>query len=478
MFLTGHAQDHRISSQTDMQVRPMNRQSDRDTQASGRTIGVAIVGCGTVGGAAASILTDADKDIIRSRSTARVELRSIVDIDFTHARAAGLDERLFSEDLDGVLRDPEIQAVVELIGGTTVAKDVVLRALKAGKHVVTANKALMAASGVELLALARTHGVTVSFEASCAGGIPIILSLTQGLIANGISALYGILNGTCNFILTEMTQAGSSYEEALRQAREAGYAEADPYLDVSGHDSAHKLTILASLAFSRQIDIHKIPVTGIDALQEIDVAYGQELGYVIKLLAIARKQTGGDEPGLSLHVRPAFIPQDHPLAWVSGPFNAVSVYGDATGHTMYYGRGAGGSPTASAIVSDLYAIATGNAASSFDSFLWPDRAARARQLTAAAITGRYYLRIMAEDQPGVLAQIASKLGDNHISILSVLQKEAPEGSPQDMGVPVVITTHRANEGGLLRALTAIDRLPVVKQPSVCIEIVDEHLEQI
>ncbi len=450
------------------------KETKRKRLATNRKLVSAIVGCGTVGTATAKLLTDGSA--LQSRTNVALELRYIVDIDFTTARKSGLDTNLFCEDFDTVLEDDSVVAVVELIGGLSVAKEIILKALRSGKHVVTANKALMAHSGIELMAEARKHGVTISLEASCAGGIPIIHSLTNGLIANKITALFGILNGTCNYILTAMTQLGKSYTEALAEAQSAGYAEADPSLDVSGHDTAHKLAILASLAFGRQIELKAIPVIGIDTLQEIDVAYGQELGYVAKLLAIAKRQDSNSGEGVSLCVRPTFITKEHPLAWVSGPFNAVSVYGDTTGHTMYYGRGAGGPATASAIVSDLYSIATGTAQSNFDHFLWADTVEQAFQLPAEEIESRYYMRVMAEDRPGVLAQIASKLGNNNISILSVLQKEPPEGSKTSAGVPIVITTHRAREGGMRKALEEIDELDAVKGPSICIEIVDEHLE--
>ena len=303
---------------------------------------IALVGCGTVGSAVAQLLVRG-KNPLGRRSNVNLDLRYIVDVDITTARETGLDPKLFCDSYQEVLADPSVEVVVELIGGLTVAKETILKALEAGKHVVTANKALLAEAGIELLAAAKERDVTISFEASCAGGIPIILAITHGLIANEISAFYGILNGTCNYILTAMTQAGESYNNALKEAQRAGFAEADPTLDVSGQDTVHKLTILASLAFGKQIEAGAIPVSGIDTLEAIDVAYGQELGYVVKLLAIAKRH---EEGGLSLCVRPAFITKEHPLAWVSGPFNAVSIYGDATGHTMYYGRGAGGSPTA------------------------------------------------------------------------------------------------------------------------------------
>ena len=437
------------------------------------TFGVAIVGCGTVGGAAATLLTR-DAEILRSRIGPRLQLRHVVDIDFANAERLGLDKRLFRKDMDVVLKDKSVGVVVELIGGTTAARSVIERAIRAGKCVVTANKALLAQHGNELWALARKHGVCIAFEASCAGGIPIIRALHDGLIANRIDALYGIVNGTCNHILTSMTQQGKSYAEALAEAQRAGLAEADPTLDVAGIDSAHKLAILAALAFGRKIDFRAIPAEGIDSLQLCDVEYGQELGYVVKLLAIAQRQ--GD--GITLRVRPAFISKEHPLAWVSGPFNAISVYGHATGHTMYYGRGAGGMPTASSVVADIASVATGVAQRCFDQLgIWPDRAQKARQLPIDAVRSRYYLRVMAEDRPGVLAQVATVLGRRNISISSVLQHE-PAGGSDSSGVPVVITTYRAMEGSVRQALSEVDALDVIKGKSVCIGIVDEHPEQV
>jgi homoserine dehydrogenase len=431
------------------------------------------VGCGTVGAAVARLLTR-EQQVLSARTSCRMELKHIVDVSFANARANGLPESLYTSDYGKVLADPSISVVVELVGGLTVARDVIRGALEARKHVVTANKALLAHHGNELLALAHERGVSLGFEASCGGGIPVVAALTQGLIANRITALYGILNGTCNYILTEMTREGKSYREALAEAQAAGFAEADPTLDVSGTDTAHKLAILSALAFGERIVFDSIPISGIDTLDARDVAYGQELGFVVKLLAIAHRR----RDGVNLYVRPTFISKEHPLAWVSGPFNAVSVYGHATGHTMYYGRGAGGRPTASAVIADIHAVAAGTAQPFFGSFAWPDRAAPARQLDLASNESRYYLRVMCEDAPGVLAQIASCLGASGISISSVLQKELPDGARPDTGVPVVITTYRAVEGRLRDALAAIDLLPVVKAPTTWIEIVDEHAEEI
>ena len=434
------------------------------------TTGVAIVGCGTVGGAAASILTR-DAELVSKRCGKSIELRYVVDVDFSAAKELGLDESLFCTDLDKVLADDSVQVVAELVGGTTIAKTIIEKALNAGKHVVTANKALLAHHGVELWTLARSNNVSIAFEGSCAGGIPIIGALCGGLLSNRIDAIFGIVNGTCNYILSEMTTRGQSYAEALSEAQADGLAEADPTLDVAGIDSAHKIAILASLAFGKQIDFDAIPASGIDSLDTMDIRFGQELGYVVKLLAIAQRQ----DDGLSLRVRPAFISKEHPLAWVSGPFNAVSVYGHATGHTMYYGRGAGGAPTASAVVADIASIALGAGPQlSANLGIWPDQAPKANQLAIEAVRARYYLRVMADDQPGVLAGVADILAEYDISICSVLQHESPHA---DAGVPVVITTYQATEGDVQAALRKIDALDLIKSKTTCIGIVDEHEEQ-
>ena len=435
--------------------------------------GVVIVGCGTVGGSAGRILTGC-ADHLKARAGAGIVLRSIVDVDFAHARECGLDESLFAEDLDAELAREDVQVVVELIGGTTTTRDVCRKALQAGKHVVTANKALLAHHGPELYARARAGGVCVAFEASCAGAIPVISALTGELAVDRVEALYGIVNGTCNSILTAMTQQGRTYADALADAQQQGLAEADPTLDVSGGDSAHKISILAALAFGVSVDFERIHVEGIDTLDLRDIHYGSELGYVVKLLAIARRQ----ENGLSLRVHPAFISTKHPLAWVSGAFNAVSVYADHSGHTMYYGRGAGGVPTAAAVVGDIASIAIGAAQKRFASLgVWPDRTEPTEQLDIDAIESRYYLRLQAADRPGTLGTIANVLGDRGISIFSVLQHEAV-GDGETDGVPIVITTHEAREGPLTAALKVINNHPSIKSPCVCIRMVDEHPERV
>ncbi len=432
--------------------------------------GVLLVGCGTVGGATATGLRDGG---LADRIGVKLTLRGIVDLDFTHARALGLTAGLFIEDLKAALTRKDVQVVVELVGGTTAARQIVASALEAGKHVVTANKALLALHGVELWGLARRRGLCIAFEASCAGAIPIISALTGELAADRVEALYGIVNGTCNHILTAMTEQGRTYADALAEAQRRGLAEADPTLDVAGIDSAHKLAILAALAFGRRVDFGKIYVEGIDRLQLQDIRYGRELGYVIKLLAIARRQ----EEAISLRVHPAFISTRHPLAWVSGPFNAISVYAANSGHTMYYGRGAGGGPTSAAVIGDIASVALGNAQRNFASLgIWPDRSPPAEQLDVNAIRCRYYLRMQLADSPGVLAQIARILGERDISISSVLQHE-PAGDVEAEGVPAVITTHAAMEGSVRAALKEVDRLDTVKASSICIRMVEEHSEQ-
>lgn len=434
---------------------------------------VAVLGCGVVGGAASAILTK-DIDFLKKRTGIDFYLKYIVDVDFTHAESLSLDKNLFTKELDKVLEDPEVKVVVELIGGTTLARDFSKKILKAGKHIVTANKALLAHHGIELYKLARENNVSISFEASCGGGIPIIRALYDGLIANKNEALYGIVNGTCNYILTEMTSNGMSYNEALKGAKKKGLAEADPTLDVSGMDSAHKLTILSSIAFGRQVSLESIPVTGIDKLELFDVASGKELGYILKLIAMAKLEDGK----VSLRVSPAFISTEHPLAWISGPFNAISVYSHAVGHTMYYGRGAGGSPTASAIISDIISVLIGTTENTFSKLpIWPDMSEPAEILPSGENSGKYYLRITVKDQPGVLSKISTAFAEHDISISSVLQKGNGEDTI-DNYVNIVITTHVAKEGSIVKALKEVDNFSFTKGKCVYINIIEEHEESL
>ena len=436
------------------------------------TIQVAIAGCGVVGGATASILTG-NSEILSTRTNIKLQLKYIVDVDFTFARECSLDESLFCDDIDTVLSDKSVGILVELIGGIDTAKDIIIRALRAGKHVVTANKALLAACGPELFSIAAENDVSIAFEASCGGGIPVIRSIVDGLAANRLDALFGIVNGTCNYILTEMAEKNISYATALKQAQESGLAEADPTLDVSGHDSAHKLTIMSSLAFGQQVSLDDIPVSGIQDIDPCDMSIGQSLGYVIKLLAIAERQ----DNGLALRVRPAFISREHPLAWVSGPFNAISIYGNSTGHTMFYGRGAGGIPTASAVVADICSLGLGNWQRTFDDLVeLSTKSVPATLLPVECVTSRYYLRMTCNDCPGVLGKITTILGNKKISISSVLQHEP--ASKEMAGVPVVITIDKAKEGNVRDAINEIDSLEDVNSQTICIGIVEEYPEDI
>lgn len=433
---------------------------------------VAIVGCGIVGTATAQLLLR-DRTHIAARAGVDIDLRAIVSRTFTRARAAALPESLFEPDVERVLADPEIATIIELIGGIESAQEIIERAIDAGKNVVTANKALLAHRGPELFARARERGVTIAFEGSCGGGIPIIRAITDGLLVNRIDAIYGIVNGTCNFILTEMITRGLPYAEALRGAQAAGIAEAVPDLDVEGTDSAHKIAIMAALAFGVRADLRAIPVQGIDTLDRIDVTFGRRLGYVVKLIAAA-VQT---DDGVVAWVQPAFISTDHPLAWVGGPFNAVSVYGHVTGHTLHYGRGAGGEPTASAVVSDIVGLAMGTLPTLFQrTGYWPDLNAAGELAPIDRYEQRMYLRVTAQERPGSLAEVGAVLARNGISIASVVQDERTDGTAE--GVPVVITTHRARRDAVARASTEIDALECTTAPTVTIPILDEHPEQI
>lgn len=436
---------------------------------SAKEIGVAVIGCGIVGGATAKLLLN-DRELLKSRTGIDLKLKYIVDVNFSKAQEMGLKPELFETDLNKVLEDPEIEICVETVGGTTIAKDITEKILKAGRQVVTANKALLALHGPGLMAIARENSSSIGFEASCGGGIPIIRALCDGLSANRIDAFYGIVNGTCNYILTEMIQKGQSYADALAEAQRDGLAEADPTLDVTGGDSSHKLAIMAALSFGKHIDYDKLSVQGIDTLDLTDVKNGQELGYIVKLLAIAQRK----ENGISLRVAPAFISKEHPLAWVSGPFNAVSVYGSSVGHTMYYGRGAGGSPTASAVVADIISAAMGITKLQFETMkIWPDQTEKAVQLPVEDFEGKYYVRAMIEDEPGMLSRLAAILAEYNISIASALQKPPTAKSG---AVPIVITTYSTNEGNIRKALSSIEKLEGVSGKPVYIGIVDEHEE--
>lgn len=438
-----------------------------------KSVPVAIVGCGVVGTATAQILTR-DRELLAAKTRTPLELRYIVSKTYSSAKAAGLDEALFEPDLGKVMADSELQIVIELVGGIETARSVIEQAIDAGKHVVTANKALLAMHGAELFERARSAGVSIGFEASCAGGIPIVRALYDGLVANRIDAIYAIVNGTCNYILSQMTNERKSYLQALEEAQADGLAEADPTLDVSGLDSAHKIAIMTSLAFGQAIPFELIPVDGIEAIELADVKFAEKLGYLIKLLAIAERQSSG----ITVRVRPAFISRNHPLAWVSGPFNAVSVYGHVTGHTMYYGRGAGGPPTASAVTADVISIASGVLPRTFEEFGYMlGKNPVAEDNPVADTAHRYYIRVMVRDSPGALSSMTSILEHYGISIASVLQDEvADTNGGESTYVPVVIILHTTGERAVLDAASEINALPTTGDRCSVITIVDEYPE--
>jgi len=436
-----------------------------------KEIGIGLLGIGTVGGGVLKIYGQHRGDL-EARAGCRLRLVAAAARDISAARPGLVPgEWPLIADPERVVADPAVALVIELIGGLEPARTLVVRALAAGKHVVTANKALLATHGPELFDEARRRGVLLGFEAAVAGGVPIIGALRDGLAANRILSLYGIINGTANFILTQMTHQGREFAEALREAQAAGYAEADPTLDVEGVDSAHKLQILAALAFRTRVEPKDVYTEGISGVTPAEIATARELGYQIKLLAIAKASEGA----LEARVHPTLIPASSPLAAVSGVFNAILVAGDAAGEQMFYGRGAGQMPTASAVWSDAIGIARriayGHVALPDDFPLAAATALRIRPMEE--VRSAYYLRVMAQDRPGVLSQVAGILGRHDISIVSVIQK----GRARAAAVPVVMMTHGARERDLRGALREIDRLPVVAAPTVMMRVEPPPEEQ-
>jgi len=432
-----------------------------------KEIKIALLGLGTVGAGVVKVLESHGTEM-QERAGCRLVLHRVADADLTRPRE-GLDLRGLPlvSDANPVLDDPEVQIVIELVGGLEPARTFILKALASGKHVVTANKALLAHHGVEIFEEARRNRVMLGFEAAVAGGIPLIRAVKEGLPANRILSAFGIVNGTCNYILSKMTDEGRDFAEVLREAQAKGYAEADPALDVEGLDSAHKLQILASLAFRTTVDLKDIHTEGITGVSREDVVNAGELGYRIKLLAIA-KASGG---ALEARVHPTMIPADSPMAAVSGAFNAVFITGDNVGNLMFYGRGAGQLPTASAVWSDTLDIArrVAHGIPALDVEL-PSASGRPLPLRSMdEIRSAYYLRVMAMDRPGVLAQVAGILGHHDISLVSVLQKGRAHGE----AVPVVMMTHEARERDMRAALAGIDKLPVVASRTTMIRVEGE-----
>jgi homoserine dehydrogenase len=420
---------------------------------------VGIIGFGTVGSGTVKVLLQ-NSELIKKRTGLDIEIARIADLDIKRDRGIRLPEGILTTNASDIIEDPDIDIVVELIGGIRPAKDFILRAIRNKKHVVTANKALLAEEGEEIFQEAKRNGVMLGFEASVAGGIPIIKVVREGLVGNRFLSIYGIINGTSNYILTRMTAEGLSFKEALSEAQRLGYAEADPTLDVEGIDATHKLTILASLAFGIPLSYKSIYREGITGITPLDINFAKELGYRIKLLAIAKLTDGG----LELRVHPTMVPEEYLISKVDGVFNAVYVEGDAVGPTLYYGRGAGDMPTGSAVVSDIVDIA--KRLSSPEPVRMAEPYGNTILKDMGEIVSMYYFRFTALDRPGVLSKISGILGEHNISIASVIQKGRRVGG----AVPLVILTHMAKEKDVLKALSEIDRLSVVADRSFFLRV--------
>lgn len=428
-------------------------------------VGVGVIGFGTVGTGVARILLE-NAALIRRRVGVPIELARVADLDVTRDRGLPLPPGTLVSDARQVLNDPNVDIVVELIGGYDVAKRVILDAIAAGKQVVTANKALLALHGEELFDAAARKGVDLGCEASVGGGIPVIRALTEGLAGNAIQSIYGIINGTSNYILTRMTNEGQGFAETLAEAQRAGYAEADPTFDIAGTDSAHKLAVLANLAFGTPINFKELYTEGITHVTQHDIAYAREFGFVIKLLGIAKLVEGEVEA----RVHPTMLPADSTLAKVEGVYNAIQLVGDAVGDVGLYGRGAGEMAAGSAVVSDIIASARnllkGGAGRVPPASFQQDQRRPLRMRPMDEIRTLYYLRFMVLDRPGVLAQIAGELGRCGISISSMLQKGRREGQT----VPVVMKTHMAKERDVQAALREVNRMAFMSEPATLIRV--------
>jgi homoserine dehydrogenase len=427
-----------------------------------KPIQVGLLGIGTVGSGTFKVLCRNQEEIQR-RAGRGIAITMVADLDTERARGIVGDQAQVVSDARQVIANPDIDIVIELIGGTGIAKALVLEALAAGKHVVTANKALLAVHGSEIFAAAREKGVIVAFEAAVAGGIPIIKALREGLTANRIEWVAGIINGTTNFILSEMRSKGLDFGAVLKQAQRLGYAETDPTFDIEGIDAAHKATIMSAIAFGVPVQFHKAYIEGITALQAADIRYAEQLGYRIKLLGIARRR----KTGIELRVHPTLIPSTRLIANVEGAMNAVVVMGDAVGPTLYYGKGAGSEPTASAVIADLVDITRLHTADPDHRVphlaFQPGSLADTPILPIADVVTAFYLRLQVADQAGVLARITGILAENDISIDAVLQRESAEGEKQ---TDLIILTHDTVEGRMTAALAQMQALPTVLAPIV------------
>jgi homoserine dehydrogenase len=430
-----------------------------------KPIRLALLGCGTVGEGVVRLLRT-NAAMFERKLGVPLELAGIADRSLKPIPALGIDAKLITRDAAALTGRADIDIVAELFGGYEPARTLILQALASGKDVVTANKALLAAHGAEIFRAAGTAGRAIGFEASVGGGVPIIRTLREALAGDRQRAVYGIVNGTCNSILSMMTESGAEFADALKQAQRDGLAEADPSLDIDGLDAAHKLCLLITLAFGVLVEPQQVHTEGIASITRADIDYARELGYTIKLLAIAKDDNGGIEA----RVHPTMIAARHLLAGVAGAFNAIYIQGEALGSSMYFGQGAGQMPTATAVMADILEIARHRLAGSrggAHALGYPlTHLKRARVKPMDDVICEYYLRFNARDQPGVLGAIASVLGRNGISIVSVIQK----GRDVETTVPVIMRTHEAREKNLLRALVAIKRLKMVEGPPVFIRI--------
>ena len=435
-------------------------------------VNLGIIGAGTVGGGVYQALQQ-NGALMASRLGVRFQIVKVATRNLSKPRPVPIPRELLTTDWRKVVDDPAVQIVVELMGGTTTAREVTLRALEQGKPVVMANKALLSACGEELFATAQNFGANLYYEASVAGGIPIIKVLREGLIGNRITRLHGIVNGTCNYILTRMKLEGVDFDEVLKDAQRLGFAEAEPSLDVDGHDAAHKIGILASLAHGFWVNPSDIYVEGIRGITKLDIQFAAQLGYTIKLLGVVKtcdvaagkKKAAG--PRVQVSVYPTLVPNGHVLASVNNVFNAIYVRGDVVGDTLYYGRGAGQDATASAVLSDLADAALDlkyGSKSRVPPFVPHER--EGAVLSIDEVVSRYYVRISVVDRPGTLAKIATILGSLNIGISSVFQPEGHEGE----SVPLVLMMHDAPNAAMKKALSLIRRLPVVKAPPVMIRV--------
>ncbi len=439
-----------------------------------KDISVGLIGFGTIGSGVVKLLQD-NEELIRKRLGARLVIKKIADIDIETPRPVEVDRKILTKDVQEVLSDPEISIVVELVGGYTHAKTIVLDAIRGGKHVVTANKALIATCGNEIFAAADNEKINIGFEASVGGTIPIIKTLKESLAGNNIDSVFGIMNGTCNYILTRMTSEKKDFESVLKDAQAFGFAEADPTYDIEGVDTAHKLAITLSLSYGKRVDLDDIYREGISKTSPLDIEFAEDLGYTIKLLAIAIKR--GDV--IEARIHPTMIPFDHILASVNGNFNAFHLMGDASGSVFLYGQGAGMMPTASAVVGDLIDISRDIMVGSWRRV--PLRSYKKDEiedidlLPMDDVVTNYYFRFSAVDRPGVLSKISGILGKHDISISSVIQKE--KNFDRDKGVPIVVTTYKAREKNVRTALEEIDNTleDVVFGKTTLIRIEDESL---